>query len=184
MEGMRTRNLVWNARNMCRVVVSVAWLVMAVGEDGQSALRMGRGQLWLGSGSIENVLASVELEPQWLLLHLHAAETLCARVALTARRFNCSMIRHPLNADNIGYSLTLRVALVFAFVLVLFITTVAFGVVGLGLAGTTTVLALLDRTTLGVDMMQLAISMSAAAHTVAFDARGTRPFFAVYHGHG
>ena len=61
------------------------------------------------------------------------------------------MIRHPLNTDDVGYNLTLRVALVFAFVL--FVTTIAFGVVGLGLAGTSTMLALLDRTTLGVDMM-------------------------------
>lgn len=138
---------------MCRIVVSVAWLVMAIGEDGQSALRMGCRQLRLVSYAVKKMLASVELEPHRLLLHLDAAETLCARVALTARCFHCSRIRLPLNTDNVGYYLTLRVALVFAFVLVLFITTIAFGVVGLGLAGTSTMLALLDRTTLGVDVM-------------------------------
>jgi hypothetical protein len=54
-------------------------------------------------------------------------------------------------------ALTLRVALVFVLVLVFLVATVAFGMVRLGLARTTTVLALLDGATLGVDVMQLAI---------------------------
>jgi hypothetical protein len=50
--------------------------------------------------------------------------------------------------------LTLQVVLV---LLVLLVTAVALGVVGLGLASTTAMLALLDRTTLGVDVMELPI---------------------------
>jgi hypothetical protein len=49
--------------------------------------------------------------------------------------------------------LTLRVALVFELVLVFLVATVALGVVRLGLAGTTTVLALLDGATLRVDVV-------------------------------
>jgi hypothetical protein len=50
-------------------------------------------------------------------------------------------------------------------VLVLLLATVTLGVMGLGLARTTTVLALLDRTTLGVDVMQLAVCAMAISST-------------------
>jgi hypothetical protein len=53
--------------------------------------------------------------------------------------------------------LTLGVALVFDLVLVFLVATIALGVVRLGLARTTTVLALLDGATLGVDVVQLTI---------------------------
>jgi hypothetical protein len=53
--------------------------------------------------------------------------------------------------------LTLGVALVFVFVLVLLVATIALGVVRLGLACTAAVLALFDGTTLGVDVVQFAI---------------------------
>lgn len=54
-----------------------------------------------------------------------------------------------------SYDHTRRIAFVFGSVLL--IATIALGVMRLGLAGTTTVLALLDRATLGVDVVQLAI---------------------------
>ena len=53
--------------------------------------------------------------------------------------------------------LTLRVALVFELVLVFLVATVALGVMGLGLARTTAVLALLDGATLRVDVVQFTI---------------------------
>jgi hypothetical protein len=96
--------------------------------------------------------------------------------------------------------LTLRVALVFMLVLVLLLATVTLGVMGLGLASAATVLALLDRTTLGVDVMQLAVcdtavsycssggpsdesvkhtGVCAATHAVALDARVARPLLSI-----
>jgi hypothetical protein len=57
--------------------------------------------------------------------------------------------------DAVSCGLTLGIALVFE--LVLFVATVAFGVVGVGLASAATVLALLDGATLGVDVVQFAI---------------------------
>lgn len=64
-------------------------------------------------------------------------------------------------------------------VLVFLIATVAFGVVRLGLASTATVLALLDWATLGVDVVQFAIIVSAAAHSVTLDTGRASPFCAV-----
>jgi len=61
----------------------------------------------------------------------------------------------------------------FVFGLVLFVATIAFGVVGLGLASTTTMLTLLNRTALGVYVVKLPIRMRATANTMAFNARGT-----------
>jgi hypothetical protein len=55
------------------------------------------------------------------------------------------------------HNLTLRVTLVFGLVLVFLLAAIAFGVMRLGLARTTTVLALLDRATLGVDMVKFAV---------------------------
>jgi hypothetical protein len=70
-------------------------------------------------------------------------------MATAAIIVHCGMIRDLVDAD-ISVLLTLRVALVFELVLVLLLATVTLGVMGLGLARTTTVLALLDRTTLGL----------------------------------
>jgi hypothetical protein len=148
---------------MGRVVVPVTRLVMAVGKDGQGALRMRGVELRFLPCIVEGMLASVELESMSVLL---AADAFSARVTAAAISINYSMIRHLVDTD-IMCVLTLRVAVVFAFVLVLFVAAFAFGVVGLGLASTTTMLALLDRTTLRVDMMQLAIySDTRSAHTL------------------
>jgi len=149
---------------MGRIVVSVTRLVMAIGKNGQGALRMRGVELRFLPCIVEGMLASVELESMSVLLA--AADAFSARVTAAAIPINCSMIRHLVDTD-IMCILTLRVAVVFAFVLVLFVAAFAFGVVGLGLASTTTMLALLDRTTLGVDMMQLAIySDTRSAHTL------------------
>jgi hypothetical protein len=96
--------------------------------------------------------------------------------------------------------LTLGVAVVFKLVLVLFVATIALGVMGLGLASTTTVLTLLDGATLRVDMMQVAVckvtispcsqhvverssvrftSMVAAAHSMTLDTGRACPFLAI-----
>jgi uncharacterized membrane protein YhaH (DUF805 family) len=64
----------------------------------------------------------------------------------------CTIIRPVLDAA-IKYKLTLRVAHVFVLVLVFLLATVALGVMRLGLARAAAVLALLDRTTLRVDVM-------------------------------
>lgn len=106
-----------------------------------------------------------------------------------------------------GAVLTLRVALVFVLFLVLLVATVALGVVGLGLARAATVLALLDRTTLGVDVVQFAVCggeslasrscmtagtharasrrtmVCASAHTVALDAGLACVFLAIDNRH-
>jgi hypothetical protein len=101
-------------------------------------------------------------------------------------------------------SLTLRVALVFELVLVFLVTTIAFGVMRLGLASTTAVLTLLDGATLRVDMVQVAIceakvsiclrhivvvvddagsvrftGVVATAHSVTLDAGRASPFLAI-----
>jgi hypothetical protein len=88
-------------------------------------------------------------------------------------------------------------------VLVLLVATVAFGVVGLGLARTATVFALLDGAALWVDMVQIAIwskalalsavvvsrsvegptSVIATAHSVTLDAGRASPFFAIDNRH-
>jgi hypothetical protein len=67
---------------------------------------------------------------------------------------DCGIIR-DLIATGVSRTLTLSIARVFE--LVLLITAVALCVMRLGLASATTVLALLDRTTLRVDVVQLAI---------------------------
>jgi hypothetical protein len=75
-------------------------------------------------------------------------------MALAAAIVNWKTVRTVVNI-HMGCLLTLRVALVLQ--LVLLLATIAFGVVRLGLARTATVLALLDGTTLGVDVVQFAI---------------------------
>lgn len=96
------------------------------------------------------------------------------------------------------YGLTLRVALVFVLLLVLLVSTIALGMVRLGFACATTVLALLDGTTLWIDVVQFAIydvrldhhsachrpvtrhtSVGATAHSMALDAGRASPFFAI-----
>ena len=100
------------------------------------------------------LLSGVEFEIERLLLG--STYTLAGSVAAASIFIVCGMVNMS-SVTGHDETLTLRVALVFELVLVLFVAAVAFGVVGLGLARTTTVLALLDRTTLGVDMVQFAI---------------------------
>jgi uncharacterized membrane protein YhaH (DUF805 family) len=71
-------------------------------------------------------------------------------MAAAASLVDCGIIR-DLIATGVSRTLTLSIARVFE--LVLLITAVALCVMRLGLAGTTTVLALLDRTTLRVDVV-------------------------------
>jgi len=78
---------------------------------------------------------------------------------------------------------SLRVAFVLVQVLVLLVATIALGVVGLGLARTATVFALLDGTTFGVDVVQIAISVVATAHSMALDAGRASPFLAIDNRH-
>ena len=75
-------------------------------------------------------------------------------MAAAAFLIDCGIIR-DLIATGVSRTLTLGIARVFE--LVLLITAVALCVMRFGLASATTVLALLDRTTLRVDVMQLAI---------------------------
>jgi hypothetical protein len=103
---------------------------------------------------VERLFRSVKLQVE--SVSLDAAYTFGARVAGTLVVMDCGRVREAIHAD-ISSVLTLRVALVFMLVLVLLLATVTLGVMRLGLARTTTVLALLDRTTLGVDVVQLAI---------------------------
>jgi hypothetical protein len=78
-------------------------------------------------------------------------------MALTTTIVNWKLVR--VVADiQVVYCLTLRVALVFE--LVFLVATIALGMMRLGLARTTTVLALLDGTTLGVDVVKFAIYMA------------------------
>jgi hypothetical protein len=119
-------------------------------------------------------------------------------MALTTTVVNWKLVRVVANIQ-IVYCLTLRVALVFE--LVFLVATIALGVMRLGLARTTTVLALLDGTTLGVDVVKFAIymarvspcvphvidaasvlwhtSVSAAAHSMALDAGRASPLFSI-----
>lgn len=139
---------------MRRVVFTVAGLVMAVREDGQRALRMRRIELGLLSRAMECLLASIKSQIENVLLD--AAYALGARVAVASAFIDCGMVRGLVNA-GLRQNLTLRVTLVFVLVLVLLVAAVTLGVMGLGLARTATVLALLDRTTLRVDVVKLAI---------------------------
>jgi len=70
-----------HARDVGSVVAAMARLVVAVCEDGQMALGLRCGELWLRTGFVKGVAASVELQVKRLLLD-SAADTLCARVAL------------------------------------------------------------------------------------------------------
>jgi hypothetical protein len=97
---------------------------------------------------MKGVFAGVELQIETLLLY--ATDAFSARVAAAAFLVDCGIIR-DLIATGVSRTLTLSIAHVFE--LVLLITAVAFCVMRLGLAGTTTVLALLDRTTLRVDVV-------------------------------
>ena len=71
-------------------------------------------------------------------------------MAAAAFLVDCGIIR-DLIATGVSRTLTLSIARVFE--LVLLITAVALCVMRFGLASATTVLALLDRTTLRVDMV-------------------------------
>jgi len=62
-----TRNLVGRARDVRRVVVAVAWLVVAVRKDGQMALRMRGHELRFRACLVERLLAGVELEVNGVL---------------------------------------------------------------------------------------------------------------------
>jgi len=160
---MRTRNLVRKARDVGRVVVAMARLVVAVCEDGQVALRVRRSQLGFRASIVERLPGSIDLEIDLFLLG--ATQALAAGMALAA------------------VVMSLRVAFVFVQVLVLLVATITLGVMRLGLARTATVLALLDRTTLGVDVVEIPISVVATAHTVALDAGRASPFLAIDNRH-
>lgn len=81
VERMRTRDLVGRARDMGRVVVTVAGLMMTVREDGQLALRVRRRQLRFRACVMECLAARVKLEVKRFLLY-DSAYTLTARVTL------------------------------------------------------------------------------------------------------
>lgn len=147
MERLRARELVWRTGEMSGIVVAVAGLVMAVGEDGHVAVRVGGCDFGSGAHVVERLATGVESETGRVFLG--AAHAFAARVAAAVTAMSLCII------------LVLQVLLVAA---------LAFGVVRLGFACTATVLALLDGTTLGVDVVQFAISVVAAAHTVALDA--------------
>lgn len=103
---------------------------------------------------MERLLGRVQLQIE--AVSLHATYTFSARMAGTLVVMDCGMVRKVVCARK-SSMLTLSVALVFVLVLVLLLATVALGVMRLGLARAATVLALLDRTTLRVDVVQLAI---------------------------
>jgi hypothetical protein len=148
VQRVRARDLVGRARNVGSVVVAVARLMVAIGKDGQMALRVRCHELWLRASIVEGLLASVELQVRAFLGS--SAETFSARVALAAVVVNWRVVRVVVVVRAVC-ELTLRVALVFK--LVFLVATIALGVVRLGLASTTTVLTLLDGATLRVDML-------------------------------
>ena len=184
MKRVWTLELVRCARHVRRVVVAVTRPVVAVGENGQGVLRMGRRDPGAASHVVKRLLARVESQVDGLLLD--AAYAL--RTGMAA-------------ATGGGGSLHL----VFRLILVFLIATITLGVVGLGFARTATVLALLDGTALGVDVVQFAVcrfSISccfvsgttlslprqrtvviATAHAVALDAGLARELFAIDHRH-
>jgi hypothetical protein len=151
---MGSAELVRSTGDVSGVVPAMARLVMPVGEDSQGALGVSSYDFGPCTCGMKRLLASVKFQVE--ALHLYAAETLGAGVAAAVAFMDCGLIRGLFCVDT-NQLLTLRVALVFVLFLVLLVATVAFGVMGLGLARTATVLALLDRTTLGVDMEQWAI---------------------------
>jgi hypothetical protein len=157
VQRMGTRNLVWRARDVGSVVVAVAWLVVAVREDGQMTFRVRGHELGFRARIVERLLGG-------------STEALAPRMALAAVVMNCETVRCVVSMRVVA-RLTLGVTLVFDLLLVFLIATVALGVVRLGLARTTTVLALFDRATLGVDMVQLTICRatisSGFAHVVS-----------------
>lgn len=59
---MRTGDLVRRARDVSRVVVAVAWLVMAVRKDSQVAFRVRCHQLGFRARIVEGLTASIDLE--------------------------------------------------------------------------------------------------------------------------
>jgi len=144
---------------MSRIVVAVTGLVVSVSKDGQMTVRVCGGQLGFRAGIVEGLFASVELEIAGFFCG--SAEALASRVALA----------------------TIVVNLDVALDLVFFVAAVALGVMRLGLARTTAVFTLLDRTALGIDMMQFSITVGAAAHAVTLDAGLARIFLAVDNRH-
>ena len=78
---MRTGNLIGRARDVGRVVVAVAWLVVAIREDGQVTFRVRCRQLRFRTRLVERlVTARIDLEVKRLLDG--AADTLAAGVTL------------------------------------------------------------------------------------------------------
>jgi hypothetical protein len=133
---------------MGRVVVAVARSVVAVGEDGQVALRMSSRDLGPCAHVVERLAARVKPETRGVFLA--AAHALAARVAAAVAAMSWESVRDSAEVGA-GGKLTLRIVL--APDLVLLVAAVALGVMRLGLACATTVLALFDRTALGVDMV-------------------------------
>jgi hypothetical protein len=62
VQSVRARYLVRRARDMRRIVVAVARLVVAVCEDSQLWLRLGRYELRFRASVVESLLAGIELE--------------------------------------------------------------------------------------------------------------------------
>jgi hypothetical protein len=202
VQRMRTRNLVGRAGDVSSVVVAVAWLVVPVREDGQMTFRVRGHELGLCARVVESLLAGIELELNALLGG--SAETLAPRMTLAAVVMNCETVRVVVSMRVVA-RLTLDITLVFDLLLVFLVATVALGVVRLGLARTTTVLALLDGTTLGVDVVQLTIcratistdfahvvsdgsvekhtAVGAAAHSVTLDAGRASPLLSIDNRH-
>jgi hypothetical protein len=133
VKRVRTRNFVGHSGYVSRVVVPMAWPVVAVRKYGQVVFRMSCDDLGSSSHVVQCLLARVE--SQIARLFLHAANALCARMAAAS----------------------VTDALLFGDVFVFLVTTVALGMVRLGLARTTAMLALLDWTALGIDVLKFAI---------------------------
>jgi hypothetical protein len=59
---MRSWDLVRGARDMSRVVVAVTWLVVAVCEDGEMALRMRCHELGFRTSIVKGLSGGIELK--------------------------------------------------------------------------------------------------------------------------
>lgn len=113
-------------------------------------------QLWFCAGFMQCLTAGVQAKIQALC---GATEALGARMALTGSVVGWRVVS-VVGEGHSGAEHTRRVAFLLGSVLL--VTTVALGVVGLGLARTATVLALFHRTPLGVDVVKLAIYEAAS----------------------
>ena len=127
---------------------------MAIGEDGQMTFRVRCCELWFCACVVECLSACVETKAESFCLS--ATQTFGSRVALARVVMSYRVVRVVVGRC-ISYVHTQGIALVLELVLVFPIATIALGVMRLELARTTTVLALLDGATLGVDVMQFSV---------------------------